>query len=248
MGVDLARDRNGQAPGSGRIRPPRIARDPWRLNLTLLATLPAAFLIGIGLRAWRDDLTELEFVFVAVSVVWAVYAAVYLVWTWAAFRRYSGETLRGIVRATTPRTAKARLMMWLLGMDGVSLPLWGAIAGFAGVVALILVPSLRSDGLVIAAAFLLVTGSWVLMITAFAVTYARSWAGSGGVEIPGEEPERFTDFLYTSVQVATTFATSDVETRTAAARNWVSLNSVIAFAFNTVVIALFLSVATSAAG
>ncbi|CAG7844625.1 hypothetical protein USB125703_00864 [Pseudoclavibacter triregionum] len=137
-------------------------------------------------------------------------------------------------------------MLWLSGMDGVSLPLMGAVYGFAGVVALLLMPALRSDWLVVAAAFLLVAGSWVLLIAAFAVTYLRVWASEGGLRIPGEGRERFADFVYASVQVATTFASSDVETRTTRARSWVSLNSVIAFAFNTVVIALFLSVATAA--
>ena len=243
-----ARERSTGRTAARSGRPPRSASDAWRLNLAALVSVPAGLGLAVALRTWRPDLGQLEFSFVGMSIIWALYAVVYLAWTWLAFRPYSGAGLRRVVRLTTPVTTRARLMLWLSGMDGVSLPLMGAVAGFAGVVALLLMPALRSDWLVVAAAFLLVAGSWVLLIAAFAVTYLRVWASEGGLRIPGEGPERFADFVYASVQVATTFASSDVETRTTRARNWVSLNSIIAFVFNTVVIALFLSVATAAAG
>lgn len=230
---------------SGAPRAPRWTRDSWRLTGATAMSIPIAAVVAWALLAMYPAIPRYIILFVSTAVLWLVYAVIFLVWSWLAFRPFHGETLRDVTRASTPQTEHERLVQRLTLMDGVSLPLTGAVVGFIGVMALVLTPGMREDWIMVAAAFALITGSWLLMVVAFAVTYLREWAQSGGVHIPGDEDEHFSDFLYASIQVATTFATSDVETRTASARNWVTLNSIIAFGFNTVVIALFLSVATS---
>ena len=75
--------------------------------------------------------------------------------------------------------------------------------------------------------------------------YSQLWATGDGLDYPGDGPDTFSDFLYVSIQLSTTFATSDVSVTTARARRLVSVHSVIAFAFNSVIVALLVSVVLS---
>lgn len=222
-------------------------RDVWRLVGSIVPSLAIVSLIGIWVHALRPEMTRETFTIMVVSLQWLVSAIVHAAWTHLAFGWWRGEELRAFAEATTAATPQERLIERIMLTDAVSTTVAAAVAGLVAVAALVLVPEFRGDPIVVASAFALITGSWLLLVSGFAVTYLRSWALEDGIVIPGGGPERYTDFVYVSIQVATTFATSDAETRTAGARNWVSLNSVLAFFFNTVVIALFLSVATSAA-
>lgn len=218
--------------------------DGCRLNLSTVIAAPLAIFGAWLIHCARPDLEQLGFILVSVPLLWAMYAVTYFVLTLWAFRSPTGTQLRIIARVTAPASREARIRQTLLGVDGVSLPLTAAAIGFIAVIALMLRADLREDPLVVLAAFLLIAGSWLLMITAFAVTYLRCWASDRGLAIPGPDDERFTDFVYVAVQVATSFATSDVLTRTHGARRWVSLNSVLAFLFNTIVIALCVALST----
>ena len=55
------------------------------------------------------------------------------------------------------------------------------------------------------------------------------------------------DFNYLAIQVSTTFSSSDVTIEHTAARRVVSVHSLIAFAFNTIIVALLVSVLVSVA-
>ena len=50
------------------------------------------------------------------------------------------------------------------------------------------------------------------------------------------------DFNYLAIQVSTTFSSSDVTIERTDARRVVSVHSLIAFAFNTIIVALLVSV------
>ena len=56
----------------------------------------------------------------------------------------------------------------------------------------------------------------------------------------------FLDFFYLAVQVATTFASADVSVTTTKARRLITANSLISFGFNTVIVALLVSVLVGA--
>ncbi len=87
-----------------------------------------------------------------------------------------------------------------------------------------------------------VTGSFALIVVSFALHYARRDATVGGLAFPGGTAPRFADYLYFSVQVSTTFGGSDVDVTTTRMRTAVTLHSVIAFTYNTVMVALLVSV------
>jgi uncharacterized membrane protein len=98
-------------------------------------------------------------------------------------------------------------------------------------------------------AFVTVLGSWLLLPTLFALTYASTYyeldpdAGLAfpGVT-PGFEPDH-TDFLYFSFTIAVTAQTSDVGVTTRPMRRLVLLQSVLSFVFNTTILAFAINAA-----
>ena len=88
--------------------------------------------------------------------------------------------------------------------------------------------------------------SWTLMHTVFATHYAhRYFQVGGGIDFPGDTAPRFSEFLYFALTVGMTFQVSDVTTTSQAMRRLVLTHAVVAFAFNTVIIAITVGVAAS---
>ena len=100
-------------------------------------------------------------------------------------------------------------------------------------------------------AFVSVLGSWLLLPTLFALTYASAYYGpepDRGLVFPespkGFEPDH-TDFLYFSFTIAVTAQTSDVGVTTRAMRRLVLAQSLLSFIFNTMILALSINAAAS---
>ncbi len=94
-----------------------------------------------------------------------------------------------------------------------------------------------------------VIGSWLLVPTMFALTYASEYhrAREGnGLNFPHEgdafKPD-YADFLYFSFTIAVAAQTADVSISTQRMRRWVLLQSVLAFAFNTAILAFTINIA-----
>jgi len=96
-------------------------------------------------------------------------------------------------------------------------------------------------------AILTVAGSWLLLPVEFALAYAslyhREAGGANGLEFPGlrDDPD-YLDFFYFSVTLAATSQTSDVAVSTRPMRRLVMLQAVLAFVFNTGVLALTINI------
>jgi uncharacterized membrane protein len=110
------------------------------------------------------------------------------------------------------------------------------------------VPVYRDSATVVFSGIAVVVTSLVLTISSYAVRYAREWAGDGGgIVFPGDQEPTFMDFAYLAIQVSTTFSSSDVTIERTHARRVVSVHSLISFAFNTIIVALLVSVLVSVA-
>lgn len=105
-------------------------------------------------------------------------------------------------------------------------------------------------------ALVTLVGSWLLLPTEFALTYASRYyvagARPGGLDFPGiDEPADdetapdYADFMYFSLTIAATAQTSDVGVTTTGLRKLVLAHSVVSFAFNTMVLALAINIAAS---
>jgi len=96
-----------------------------------------------------------------------------------------------------------------------------------------------------------VAGSWLLVPTMFALTYASHYyrtAHGNGLNFPTNDDSfkpDYGDFLYFSFAIAVASQTADVSVSTPAMRRLVLLQSVLSFAFNTAILALTINIAAS---
>jgi uncharacterized membrane protein len=102
---------------------------------------------------------------------------------------------------------------------------------------------------------LAVVSSWTLMHVTFALHYAHHFYGDapapgladdrGGLAFPGAAPPDFTDFLYFSLVVGMTCQVSDVQVKSRPMRRLTLLHGVLAFFFNTIILALAVNLLAS---
>ena len=100
--------------------------------------------------------------------------------------------------------------------------------------------------LYVAAAFVTVTASWFLMQVVFALHYAHAYytadpatgADHQGLAFPGETSPDYWDFLHFSIVIGVAAQTADIAFTDRQLRQLGTLHSLIAFAFNTLIVAL----------
>jgi uncharacterized membrane protein len=109
-----------------------------------------------------------------------------------------------------------------------------------------------AQALHVALALATIFGSWLFMNFAFAIHYAHEFETikktsrtKTVLEFPGGEKPDYWDFLYFAFVIGTTFQTSDVEIHSRQFRRTVTIQGLIAFLFNTAVIALTVNIAAS---
>lgn len=237
------------APSSPTLPRPRWALLEQRRSLvsTLVGCLLGLVVTTVVLLAADPGRTRTV---LAVVVVWAVFSATHTVLTWWAFHGLAGEPLRAALAAEVER--KRRQSRWSRAVDRwllaeASTSSWSVqISAMAllGVLIMVITPSLRAEPLLLVAMLTMVTASWTNVAVTYAVGYARSdlvLQAETGLGFPGDEPRSFTDYLYFALATQTTFATTDVEIRTTPMRRLVMGHGVLAFAFNTVIIAILVS-------
>lgn len=123
------------------------------------------------------------------------------------------------------------------------------VSTFAGLLAVILLLINKDiDPLDLVVAITGMFLSWFLVHTTFSMRYAHLYYGDNkkghsnkkgaGLEFPGDDEPDFIDFAYFSFVLGMTFQVSDVEISDREIRRLSLLHSLIAFIFNTVIVAL----------
>lgn len=123
------------------------------------------------------------------------------------------------------------------------------VSTFAGLLAVILLlinKDIEPLDLIVAISGMFL--SWFLVHTTFGVRYAHLYYGDSekngtdkhgsGLDFPGNHEPDFIDFAYFSFVLGMTFQVSDVEISSRRIRRLSLLHSLIAFIFNTVIVAL----------
>ena len=88
--------------------------------------------------------------------------------------------------------------------------------------------------------------SWLVVQMLFCIHYAHLYFGDAdddrhadrGVQFQGEQPRSYREFWYMAVCMGATYQVSDFSTTTTRYRDVITIHALIAFAFNTLVIAL----------
>lgn len=226
-------------PGERRV--PRLAPDAWRAwTATALAIVPATALdsagFGLGPEASPSALYVENF-----FVTWLCYGAVYLALTSWIFLRADGQTLACWQRATTPRSHMAHIGSIFSGGASAVWTVASATISIVAVIAFASVPDLRTSTIVLTTGITAVAGSWLLNAVGFAVLYARTNTARPGLVFPGDAAPAFIDYVYLAVQGSTIFSTADVPTTSSRLRRTVTGHAIIAFIFNTVIVAVLVS-------
>lgn len=190
----------------------------------------------------------------AVAIVyfsaWGTFALTYAVLTWAVLRRADATTLSSWLHESGGQERRRRLSQLVLGSGGTSAAISLVVIALGAVVVVAVLPVLRQDPVVVVLAVMVVVASWLLLVVVLAVRYASDGRRQASLRFVETDDNAlvFSDFCYLAVQVVATFSTSDVVVTSAAMRREITTHSVVAFAFNTVVVALLVSLLITAAG
>ena len=129
-----------------------------------------------------------------------------------------------------------------------------AVASLAGVVVELTaakLPGARHALPHLVLALVTVAGAWLLVPMMFALTYASLFCRTAvgvGLRFPADEPSfhpDYGDFLYFAFTIAVASQTADISVTTQAMRRLVLLQSLLAFGFNTAVLAFTVNLAAS---
>lgn len=125
-----------------------------------------------------------------------------------------------------------------------------ALASLGAIVKLVMTDQ-SQNGLILA--IITIVLSWAFIHTTFSLHYAHEFygdsedGGGGGLAFPGgEDDPDYWDFVYFSFVIGMTSQVSDVGVTTKQIRRTVAIHGVIAFLFNTALLALTVNIAASA--
>jgi len=225
----------------------RYVSDTARANWSSLISAFVGVGLALGLTAIRGDLGEVDplaFGIDAYLLIWPAFAAIYLLWTHRAYSRPGPRALA--VQVERERAYQGKWWSALLGYGGASSWTLMAAIGAVGVTVLIAQDaSYRGNLLYVALGLLCVAGSWALMVYAFALQYMRLGSSSDRehphIVLGIDGDIRFADYLTLAVLLSTMAATVSADIRSREAWGLVRTNVLFAFTFNSVIVAMVVS-------
>jgi uncharacterized membrane protein len=221
---------------------PWLASDIVRSTVAMAISVVLAFVFAFTGLTGRTDSSR-----VSLYLSWCVLVLAMTAMSFLAYARADPPTLQRWLIASGPPKNRFLHFLWSSFGGGA---IWWAIVGTAitmfTLVNLALQPTVPTPRLV-ALGVAVVVASYAMIIVSYAVQFARIDADHGGFDFPGESRPRFVDYVYLAAQVSTTFGSSDVALTTSRARRAVTGQSLLAMAFNTVIVSLFVSVLLRAA-
>lgn len=182
-------------------------------------------------------------------IYWPLFTVVYLSWT---HRAYSSRDREMLVAAAHKETVRRR--SWRVILTGTAGPTdWTVLAALIAVVATVAIavtPEVRGHALFILLGLVTVASSWAIMVYAFALDYMRinllQETDAGTVRRPHidfdfDGTPRFVDYLTFALMVSTMAVAAPARMATRQAWRIVGRNVLMAFIFNTVIVAMMVS-------
>lgn len=203
--------------------------------------LMLALLAGLGLGAAFAILPNNLAALTRTLIAWDAAVAVYLAAIWLQTRSITSQTM--IEHAA--EVDEGRYFVLFVSIAGV----------LASLTAIMLeLQSQLGPGMTKAAhvafVFITVALSWLFVHTSFAKHYAHDFYGPaesggtrGGLIFPGGEEPDFGDFFHFALVIGVAAQTADVQISAKPIRRIVTLHGVLAFVFNTVILALTINLA-----
>lgn len=219
--------------GSGDALDPGLTRRYW---LTLLgAAVIALAVVGVLLAVGVVPPERTEMVVHYYLITWVLFCIVFL---YASLRHWAAVDI-----PTLPVPAESPGRNWRAWLSGIGSPeSWSLQSGVFS--AIIVIAASRLTGFqdhlwLPVLGLLTVAGSWGLMVVAFAEQYLRLHLQGEDLDLPEDGDDvRFGDLLNISVAVSTMVGTRTTSRRV---RTAVRSHTLVAFAFNTVIVAMTVS-------
>jgi len=181
-------------------------------------------------------------------VAWNAVSLCYFVLVYLLIARATHDT----IRERAQRLDEGRFVMLLL-TTAIATASFGAV-----VIELGSVNSMQGweKGATIALTIITVLDSWLFLHLTFAFHYAHEFyieeehdpdeppAARGGLHFPNTPMPQYIDFLYFSYVIGVAFQTADVDTCSSPMRLLVATHGIIAFIYNTTILALMVNVAS----
>jgi Protein of unknown function (DUF1345) len=220
---------------------PLLASDFRRLLFSAAIGTASTLVAGALYLGASGGKVTADAIIVAIYIFSAMSSLAFFVTTFAVFQDADATTLARWLAGTAPTGRLSKVQASVAG-TGPNIPAqWSGLA-IGSVVVLVFSPNLLRQPWVIVLSAAVVTTSWLVTVVSYAVHYARLVATEGGLTFPGDEAVVFWDCVYLATQVQTTFSSSDVTIETTLSRRIVTGHTLVAFAFNTVIIALLIAV------
>lgn len=220
-----------------------LARANWSSLISGAAGLTAAGLFVFT----REDTAVLDTPTVLMAfylAAWPAFVAMYLVWTHVVYSQRGPRALTTVARQET--RSLRNVWMRILGYGGASN--WALIGAMIAVVLTVVVaqnPAFRDDWVFILLGLLTVASSWALMVYSFALEYLRLAAvrdeHGASIELKVDGDPLFTDYLTLAILLSTMAATVSAVIRSRRAWTLVRINVLFAFTFNSVIVAMMVS-------
>jgi uncharacterized membrane protein len=214
---------------------------PARTHPGLLAGCAAGFLCAWILPGGAPAL-------VRAVLAWDATVLVFLVLTWTVMLRGGHQTMR-YRAAHYDASDSVLLLVCVVAVIASLVAITGMVVGIGNM------PTERKI-LRLVLSVVTVVGSWLFLHTVLALHYAHQYywprrlAGHpethhGGLEFPGDEAPDYLDFMYFSFVLGACSQTSDVAITSKTIRRLATLHGTLAFAFNTLLLALTVNIAAS---
>lgn len=208
------------------------------IGLGLLLGVPVQLSVQSRAEGDLSSTTELMLLFVG------TYLGVYVLITWLTFALTPASRYRAWAERSREGTWVQHYLMGAHPGPGTA----QAVSVFALVFGVFWFPRADIDSvlpgwLTGALVAIVVVEAWLTVAMTYSVAYLMRDARSGYQELdfPGDGPRRWIDYFYLSASISTTFATPDVSIRAAGMRRTVTGHSILAFGFNTVILAAVVS-------
>jgi uncharacterized membrane protein len=204
-------------------------RRPWSSGPRLVGAAFVGLVAEVGLRQiWPASLSAI--------LAWNAAVICFLFLTYRVISDRSIDSIRRRAARLDTRTSVMMVLVILascVSLFGLAVSLHGAGGALPDH------PTLR-----LMLATLTVLGSWSLIHTVFALHYAHLFYGvpEGGLIFPGEREPNYWDFTYYAFVVGMTCQVSDVQVASAQLRRLTLAHGVLSFFFNTVILALAVSI------
>jgi uncharacterized membrane protein len=180
-----------------------------------------------------------------IAIAWDAFAFSCLVLAWGGMLAHGAKAR--VQNAQQHDSSRATIASCLILAALTSLATAGILLEKAKMLHEAHVAGFAVEGHVILVAVTVVL-SWVLVHTLLAIHYAHlfySGTTGDGLEFPGEKAPDFFDFAYFSFVIGMTFQVSDVQITSRVVRRIALLHSLLSFAFNTVIVAFSINLATA---